>query len=97
MNQFAGTTFGIGTPATYPTTPLDSRHMQSGFGAPQFSLQPFSSPSIGGYGNGGVQQILQLCRRAQQLQQLQIIQQHQLFQLQQLLQVLPRSSSSSSN
>ena len=76
MSQFAGTTFGIGTPTIY-TGP------QNPFG---------SGYSFGSYGVGAAppwQQIAQLLQIVpQQLQQLQLLQQHQLQQLQQLQQVI---------
>jgi hypothetical protein len=86
MGHFAGTTFGIGTPTTYPFG-------SQGFGVPSITaqpyLQPFSSQSIGGYGIGGAPQLLQLLQIvAQQLQQVQLLQQQQLLQLQQLQQLI---------
>jgi hypothetical protein len=82
MHQFAGTTFGIGTPITSPI--------------PQQSFQPVSAQPIGVYGIGAAQlspQILPLLQAVtQQLQYVQVLQQQQLFhlqQLQQLLQLIP--------
>ena len=97
MGQLAGTTFGIGTPTTYPIVPASwglSPYVSQGLGvqsiAAQPYVQPFSNQSIGGYGIGGAQQSLQLLQIvAQQLQQVQLLQQQQLFQLQQLLQLVP--------
>lgn len=78
MGQFAGTTFGIGTPAIYsvPQNPF----IGSGYG-------------VTPYGAGVVpplQQIAQLVQIIpQQLQQLQLLQQQQLLVVQQLLQQVP--------
>ena len=84
MGQLAGTTFGIGTPTTYPIAPASwglSPYVSQGFGvqsiAAQPYVQPFSNQSIGGYGIGGAQQSLQLLQIvAQQLQQVQLLQRH---------------------
>jgi len=85
MSQLAGTTFGIGTPTTYPMPPI-------GWSAQQPFLQPQPMQSIG-YGIGGAQpsqQIVQLLQIvAQQLQQVQALEQQQLVHLQQLLQLVP--------
>jgi hypothetical protein len=74
MGQFAGTTFGIGTPSIYSA-------QQNPFGG---------GYGFGPYGIGApqpLQQIAQLLQIVpQQLQQLQWLQQHQLQQLQQLQQ-----------
>jgi hypothetical protein len=85
MSQLAGTTFGIGTPTTYPMPPI-------GWSAQQPFLQPQPMQSIG-YGIGVApppQQIVQLLQIvAQQLQQVQALEQQQLVHLQQLLQLVP--------
>jgi hypothetical protein len=76
MGQFAGTTFGIGTPSIYSA-------QQNPFGG---------GYGVGPYGIGAAQpwqQIAQLLQIVpQQLQQLQLLQQHQLQQLQQLQQLI---------
>src|SRR5262245_45435638 len=75
MSQFAGTGFGIGTPAIYPMAQNPwgfSPYIGAGFG--QTSAQP-------------VAQLLQIV--PQQLQQLQFLQQQQLALLQQLLSIVP--------
>ena len=79
MGQFAGTTFGIGTPTIYSG-------QQNPFGG---------GSSFGPYGIGTappLQQIAQLLQivpqQLQQLQQLQQQQLQQLWQLQQLIQVV---------
>src|SRR5262245_36424511 len=96
MGQFAGTTFGIGTPTIYPVA-------QSPWGISPYSGQPFGAPSsipsvgagysIGPYGIGAVspaQQIVQLLQIVpQQLQQVQFLQQQQLALLQHVLQLVP--------
>src|ERR1044072_8823480 len=78
MSQFAGTTFGIGTPSLYPLS-------QNPFGG--------SGYGFGQYGIGTVPPIHQIAQLVQilpqQLQQLQILQQQQLVLLQQLLQQVP--------
>jgi hypothetical protein len=84
MGHIAGTTFGIGTPATY-------------FAPGSGGLLSYPGQSFGGFGFGGaqqptaqIQQIQQLLQiLPQQLQQLQALQQQQLLQLQQLLQFVP--------
>lgn len=89
------TTFGLGTPTMYPTTPnpwtLSS--FGQGIGAQQFSQQPFLGQFGGGSGLGTgqpLQQIVQLLQIVpQQLQQLQYLQQQQLSYIQQLLQLAP--------
>ena len=75
MSQFAGTAFGIGTPAIYPMAQNPwgfSPYISAGFG--QTAAQP-------------VTQLLQIV--PQQLQQLQFLQQQQLALLQQLLSIVP--------
>jgi hypothetical protein len=76
MGQFAGSTFGIGTPSIYSA-------QQNPFGG---------GYGFGPYGIGAappLQQIAQLLQIVpQQLQQLQLLQQHQLQQLQQLQQLI---------
>jgi hypothetical protein len=75
MSQFAGTGFGIGTPAIYPMAQNPwgfSPYIGAGFG--QTSAQP-------------VTQLLQIV--PQQLQQLQLLQQQQLALLLQLLSIVP--------
>jgi len=75
MNQLAGTTFGIGSPTTYPGA-------QTAWGFSPFAGQ--------GFGVQPLQQILQVLQIVpQQLQQLQVLQQQQLVYLQQLLQSVP--------
>ena len=78
MGQFAGTTFGIGTPSLYPVP-------QNPFGG--------SGYGFGQYGIGTVPPLHQIAQLVQilpqQLQQLQILQQQQLVLLQQLLQQVP--------
>ena len=100
MGHVAGTTFGIGTPTTFPVQGTSwgvSPYAGQGLGAQPFPSQPyaqtFSNQSIAGQGIGAGQplpQILQFLQIVpQQLQQLQILQQQQLVQLQQLLQLVP--------
>ena len=75
MSQFAGTGFGIGTPAIYPMTQNPwsfAPYIGAGFG------QTFAQP---------VTQLLQIV--PQQLQQVQLLQQQQLALLQQLLSIVP--------
>ncbi len=78
MGQFAGTTFGIGTPAIYSG-------QQNPFGAIGYNVGP--------YGIGAVSPLHQLAQLVQivpqQLQQLQILQQQQILLVQQLLQQVP--------
>ena len=97
MGHVPGTTFGIGTPTTFPSQAISwglpyGGQALGGQQFPQFS-QPFSAQSIAGNAIGGaqpLQQILQLLQIVpQQLQQLQALQQHQLLQLQQLSQFVP--------
>jgi len=98
MGHVPGTTFGIGTPTTFPSQaiswglPYGGGQAFGGQQFPQFS-QPFSAQSIAGNGIGAaqpLQQILQLVQIVpQQLQQLQALQQQQLLQLQQLSQFVP--------
>jgi hypothetical protein len=82
MGQFAGTTFGIGTPSLYPVP-------QNPFGGSGYGLGPYGIGTV-----PPVHQIAQLVQiLPQQLQQLQILQQQQLVllqQLQQLVQILPQ-------
>jgi hypothetical protein len=99
MGHMAGTTFGIGAPATFPAPAISwgvSPFAGQALGAQPFPsqpyLQPFSNQSIAGQGIGAGQlpQILQFLQIVpQQLQQLQVLQQQQLLQLQQILQVVP--------
>ena len=99
MGHMAGTTFGIGAPATFPAPAISwgvSPYAGQALGAQPFPsqpyLQPFSNQSITGQGIGAGQlpQILQFLQiMPQQLQQLQVLQQQQLLQLQQILQVVP--------
>jgi hypothetical protein len=99
MGHMAGTTFGIGAPATFPAPAISwgvSPYAGQALGAQPFPsqpyLQPFSNQSIAGQGIGAGQlpQILQFLQIVpQQLQQLQVLQQQQLLQLQQILQVVP--------
>src|SRR6478672_9121527 len=99
MGHLAGTTFGIGAPATFPAPAISwgvSPYAGQALGAQPFPsqpyLQPFSNQSIAGLGIGAGQlpQILQFLQIVpQQLQQLQVLQQQQLLQLQQILQVVP--------
>jgi hypothetical protein len=75
MGQFAGTTFGIGTPSLYPVP-------QNPFGGSGYGFgQGYGS---GQYGVGTVPPIHQIAQLVQilpqQLQQLQILQQQQLTQ-----------------
>jgi len=97
MGHVPGTTFGIGTPTTFPSQAISwglpyGGQALGGQQFPQFS-QPFSSQSIIGNAIGGaqpLQQILQFLQIVpQQLQQLQALQQQQLLQLQQLSQFVP--------
>ncbi len=77
MSQFAGTGFGIGTPAINPMA-------QNPWGL---------APNIGaGFGGQtSAQQVTQLLQIVpQQLQQVQILQQQQLALLQQLLSIVPQ-------
>ena len=98
MNQFAGSTFGIGSPTAYPGSLPWGFSPQGGqpFGAQPFAPQPYpyqnpyASQGIGGFGIGAghpVQQLLQII--PQQLQQVQALQQLQVQYLQQLLQIVP--------
>ena len=99
MGHMAGTTFGIGAPATFPAPAISwgvSPYAGQALGAQPFPsqpyLQPFSNQSIAGQGIGAGQlpQILQFLQIVpQQLQQLHVLQQQQLLQLQQILQVVP--------
>jgi hypothetical protein len=92
MGHVPGTTFGIGTPTTFPSQAISWGLPYGGQQFPQFS-QPFSAQSFPGNSIGGaqpLQQILQLLQIVpQQLQQLQALQQQQLLQLQQLSQFVP--------
>jgi hypothetical protein len=78
MGQFAGTTFGIGTPGIYPVP-------QNPFGG--------SGYGFGQYGVGTTSPLHQIAQLVQvlpqQLQQLQLLQQQQLVLVQQVLQQLP--------
>ena len=96
MGTFAGSTFGIGTQAAYPTPAIGfSPYAGPGFSVQSFAQQPQwpFGQSLGVQTSGGpqqVQQILQLLQIVpQQLQQLQILQQQQFMQLQQLMHVVP--------
>ena len=100
MGHVPGTTFGIGTPTTFPSQAISwglpyGGQALGGQQFPQFGQlgQPFPAQSIAGNALGGaqpLQQILQLLQIVpQQLQQLQALQQHQLLQLQQLSQFVP--------
>ena len=100
MGHPAGTTFGIGTPTTFPVSTIPwgfSAYAGQTPGTQPFPQQqygqPFSNQSIAGFGLGTaqpLQQILQFLQIVpQQLQQLHVLQQHQLLQLQQLLQLIP--------
>jgi len=99
MGHVAGTTFGIGTPTTFPVPGISwglSPYAGQALGAQPFPsqpyVQPFSNQSIAGQGFGAqpLPQILQFLQIVpQQLQQLQILQQQQLLQLQQLMQLVP--------
>jgi hypothetical protein len=76
MSQFAGTGFGIGTPAIYPMA-------QNPWG-----FTPYIGAGFGG--QPSAQQATQLLQIVpQQLQQLQLLQQQQLALLQQLLSIVP--------
>ena len=89
MGHIAGTTFGIGTPTTFPVPAISwgvSPYAGQAFGAQPFPSQPyvpFSNQSIAGQGIGAGQalpQMLQLLQIVpQQLQQLQLLQQQQPF------------------
>jgi hypothetical protein len=102
MGHLAGTTFGIGTPTTFPGSASPwgfSPYTGQAPGTQPFLQQqqqygqPFSNQSIAGFGIGAaqpLQQILQVLQIVpQQLQQLHVLQQQQLIQLQQLLQLIP--------
>jgi len=100
MGHIAGTTFGIGAPATFPVPAISwgvAPYAGQALGAQPFPsqpyLQPFSNQSIAGQWTGAGQslpQILQFLQIVpQQLQQLQVLQQQQLLHLQQILQVVP--------
>jgi hypothetical protein len=76
MSQFAGTGFGIGTPAIYPMAQNP------------WALSPNIGAGFGG--QSSAQQVTQLLQIVpQQLQQVQILQQQQLALLQQLLSIVP--------
>src|SRR6266487_3821006 len=104
MGHIAGTTFGIGAPATFPVPAISwgvAPYAGQALGAQPFPsqpyVQPFSNQSIAGQWTGAGQslpQILQFLQIVpQQLQQLQVLQQQQLLhlqQLQQLIQVVPQ-------
>ena len=75
MGQFAGTTFGIGTPSIYSA----QQNPFGGYGSGPYGI---GAPQP-------LQQIAQLLQIVpQQLQQLQLLQQHQVWQLQQLQQLI---------
>jgi hypothetical protein len=77
MGQYAGSTFGIGTPSIYSVP-------QNPFGGGSYGFGPYATGPV-----TPLQQIAQLLQIVpQQLQQLQLLQQHQLQQLQQLIQVV---------
>ena len=76
MSQFAGTGFGIGTPAIYPMAQNP------------WAFAPYIGAGFGG--QTSAQQATPLLQAVpQQLQQLQILQQQQLALLQQLLTIVP--------
>ena len=76
MSQFAGTGFGIGTPAIYPMA-------QNPWG-----FAPYIGAGFGG--QTSAQQVTQLLQIVpQQLQQVQVLQQQQFALLQQLLSIVP--------
>jgi len=76
MSQFAGTGFGIGTPAIYPMA-------QNPWG-----FAPYIGAGFGG--QTSAQQVTQLLQIVpQQLQQVQLLQQQHLALLQQLLSIVP--------
>ena len=76
MSQFAGTGFGIGTPAIYPMA-------QNPWGP-----VPYIGAGFGG--QTSAQQVTQLLQIVpQQLQQVQALQQQQFALLQQLLSIVP--------
>ena len=83
-----GTTFGIGSPFTYPTSqlnPFTQLSQPNPFGASPFGgQQPYVQP---------LQQVLQILQivpqQLQQLQHLEYLQQQQLQQVQQILQTIP--------
>src|SRR4030095_6270505 len=76
MSQFAGTGFGIGTPAIYPMA-------QNPWG-----FTPYIGAGFGG--QTSAQQVTQLLQIVpQQLQQVQLLQQQHLALLQQLLSIVP--------
>ena len=94
-----GTTFGIGSPLTYPTSQLNPFTQMS---QPNpFAASPFGTPGFGASPYGGpqqqfahpLQQVLQILQivpqQLQQLQQLEYLQQQQLQQVQQILQTIP--------
>jgi hypothetical protein len=76
MSQFAGTGFGIGTPAIYPMTQNP------------WAFSPYIGAGFGG--QSSAQQVTQLLQIVpQQLQQVQLLQQQQFALLQQLLSIVP--------
>jgi hypothetical protein len=97
-----GSSFGVGTPTTYPVQSVPSSGTQ-GLNINPFALQQlYGQPSVsvpswaGGasqYGAQPLQQVLQLLQvipqQLQNVQQLQHQQQQQLQQVQQLIQVIP--------
>ena len=84
MGHIAGTSFGVGSPATHPL-------LQSSWG-----FSPYTPQSIGPHQTTAspLQLILQslqaVAQQVQQLQQLDYVQQQQLQQLQQWIQVVPQ-------
>jgi len=84
MGQFAGTSFGIGTPSIYPG-------YQNPWGFSPFTSQGFGAGPFGiGSSQQPWQQVAQLLQIVpQQLQQLQALQQQQLQYIHQLLQLVP--------
>src|SRR6476620_208372 len=93
-----GTTFGIGSPFTYPTSQLNpftqmsqpNPFAASPFGTPGFGASPFGGQQPSAHPLQQVLQILQIVRQQlQQLQHLEYLQQQQLQQVQQILQTIP--------
>ena len=94
-----GTTFGTGSPFTYPTSQLNPFTAMS---QPNpFAGSPFGPPAFGAAPVGGqpqpyahpLQQVLQILQvlpqQLQHLQHLEYLQQQQLHQVQQILQAIP--------
>jgi hypothetical protein len=88
-----GSSFGVGTPTTYPVQSIPSYGTQ-GLNINPFALQQlYGQPGMSPYGAQPLQQVLQLLQvvpqQLQNLQQLEHQQQQQLQQVQQVLQAIP--------